>query len=660
VSFRRTESVIGERRLHLEHFTPDHPNGRSHLLAIHGAFDGSWVFARFAPILASMGWHVHCLNLRGYYKSRWKDVAPLGVADYVDDIARVRHALHLRDPILVGYSVGGILAMKSAERDGAGGVILYDSTPPREYAERTRLPPSRDFMDRRGQLPPVLQFIPTKAIVEEMWGRRVSEKEFQGQLRLFRQSYMSGRSWREIEVDRVPVARLEIPTLLLSIARRNPPHEAMYRDGLCEWFIFEGYSHGSLLVNPKADRITRMVMSWLRLGMPTRRKKVFVTVPVDAAGPKKLLARGGSFGRHDRKFAARPGAHLAVVDESMILDLRYLTGWQSPIVRIESGGKAFETPLHPIGGGRRYGERLVGARVEFSHRHGLLIRGENGEDRPPGGGLYRPELSSLLLADGEFFERGWPAERRSPHYEEIRLRSPELEHDFHAVVRLPRDYDPHRTYPVAILNDGQNQWTNRGAKGGWHTDMIADRLARDGRLRDLILVGVVCHRHRNKGYLPPPFGRVDLYADFLADRLLPHLRHRFRIATNPSEIAIIGASYGANAAVAVGIKRPDVFGLVGALSFAWVKGNPQIAAIIGMKRRPFRRLYADCGTRWAKDQRKRDDFTGVTRKLIHAASERWMTHGKDLLGLVAEGHYHDEIHWRKRIGGCLRFLFRED
>ena len=72
---------------------------------------------------------------------------------------------------------------------------------------------------------------------------------------------------------------------------------------------------------------------------------------------------------------------------------------------------------------------------------------------------------------------------------------------------------------------------------------------------------------------------------------------------------------------------------------------------------PIRRLYADCGTRWAYDQPHRDDSTGATREVLAIAAERGKTPGVDLLGIVAEGHYHNEVFWRKRIGRCLEFLF---
>ena len=59
-----------------------------------------------------------------------------------------------------------------------------------------------------------------------------------------------------------------------------------------------------------------------------------------------------------------------------------------------------------------------------------------------------------------------------------------------------------RVFPVVFLNDGQNQFTDRGMWGGWHTDSTAARLMRAGRMQDTVLVAVEMHPNRNRAYLP--------------------------------------------------------------------------------------------------------------------------------------------------------------
>jgi enterochelin esterase-like enzyme len=658
-SYLLTSARVGPHKLHVDIYSPARPQGLPPLLAIGGAFDGSWIYSRFAPIIAGMGWPVFCMNLRGFYKSRWNHVGDLSANDYLADIAAVRRGLKLKDPVLVGYSVGGLLAMKSAEEHGARALILYDSDPPRDIAEEAHLPECRDFMDHRGIVPSVLNFLPTPAIVEEMWGRKVTKQEYLGQLELFRQSFLSGRAFRELEVDRLPVGRLRCPVLHLGISARNRCHQIPFRRGGVSWYVFEGYSHGSLLVNPKADRITRMVASWMRSEFPLGDRKVFRTVEVEEEADGHRHEFGGSVSSADsRRIAKRSGSHLVVSDESVLVNLRYYSGWANPVIRVHDHGRAVDLPMRRIADGRVPGEGLFAGIVESSPKKGFCLAEGDAEDRPHPHGLYHPELKEAWLADGEFTFYPPPAHGTPPRTIDLKVPCRSLEHEFFVRVILPRNYVARRAYPIAVLNDGHNVWTNQGSHGGWHADTIADGLFRKGVIREIVLVGVYGHRYRNRALLPAPLGRAHQYVDWLADELLPRLRKQFHLTTHPWETAVIGASYGATNAVYAGLKRPDVFGMVGTFSYPYLQGSAQLKQIEAMAHRPFRRLYADCGTKWSHDQPRRDDFTSVTRKLVRICSEKWMTHGKDLLGLVAEGHYHNENYWRMRVGGCLRFLFR--
>lgn len=294
----------------------------------------------------------------------------------------------------------------------------------------------------------------------------------------------------------------------------------------------------------------------------------------------------------------------------------------------------------------------------MNSKRGFFIKGESGEDHPSYGMCYKPALKELWLRDGIFYSYNPPIDEIKPQFVHLTVPCPELSHEFRVTVKLPRNYDNSNTYPIAFLNDGQNQWTNKGAMNGWHTDSIAEMLVKRGSLTEIILVGINCHRFRNKAYLPPPFGRADLYIDWVANKLLPLLREKWNISADPYHIAMIGSSYGANVSVYAGLRRGDIFGLIGALSFAYIRGNPQLKEIEALHKRPFRRAYIDCGTRWAPDQPHRDDYTLITLKLLKICRERWMTDGKDLFGYIADGHFHQEIFWRKRIGQCLKFLFR--
>lgn len=238
------------------------------------------------------------------------------------------------------------------------------------------------------------------------------------------------------------------------------------------------------------------------------------------------------------------------------------------------------------------------------------------------------------------------------------IYSPQLRQTFRIEVAFPPGFRNLRPpFPAAILNDAQNQWTNKGSYNGWHTDSIASGLFRKGRIRPLILVGLYSPADRDRVFAPPPGGQVDRFADFLADTLLPQMRRRIPISKNPADIGVIGASFASNAAICAGLHRPDAISLVAGLSAAPHSGKPLDQILAEHRRLPMKKLYIDCGTRWAYD--KPYDFggdsTAFNRNLMSLARAR-MPRGR-FLGIVAQGHYHNEEFWRKRIGRILTFLF---
>jgi predicted alpha/beta superfamily hydrolase len=138
--------------------------------------------------------------------------------------------------------------------------------------------------------------------------------------------------------------------------------------------------------------------------------------------------------------------------------------------------------------------------------------------------------------------------------------------------------------------------------------------------------------------------------------LLADLRPRYGLTDDPRRTAIIGASYGACNAVYTALEASDIFGLVGSMSFAYLRGSPIRRRMRGMRRLPFRRLYVDHGTAWSARERRRHDNDPASRDLVRIAEERGMIHGLDLRYVVGRGHFHDEPAWRKRLPGCLEFL----
>ncbi len=417
-NLRPFQKRVGPHGLFVEGLLPAWDSRRPPILCIGGAFDGSWVFSRFLRTAARSGFPVFALNLRGYYESAWRDVGSLTVNDYLEDIRAVRRELNLQDAVLVGYSIGGLYAQMAAARDGARAVVLYDSSPSREAAEALGIRPSRDFVDARGNVPAVLQFLPSPEIVEEMWGRKVTTPEYRRQLQLFRRTWLSGRAFRELEIDRPHVGRVRCPQLLIGIQSRNRSLRWQFDHQPSSWYTFEGYSHGSLLVSPEADVIAESVVRWLRLDYPLGRREVFRLVPTGSVPSGPVLA-----GRlRTEPVSTRSGVKAVALEaQGVRMKLRYWSGWERPEVRVRGPRGEFAVAMREIGAGRTDGEKVFGAEFELDSRAGFAVGQGEAEDRPGRQDLYRPELRSVCLIEGKFWQEPPPPRPRDPEYHDLKI-----------------------------------------------------------------------------------------------------------------------------------------------------------------------------------------------------------------------------------------------
>jgi non-heme chloroperoxidase len=116
--------------LSLEHAAPaGRPRSRS-VLFVHGMWGGSWYFRNYLYGAAQAGWDAWALDLRGHGLSPAPDgLGSVSLADYVSDVRRCLD--HLGEAVLVGHSMGGLIAQKAAEGTGVAAAIFLTSAPPR-------------------------------------------------------------------------------------------------------------------------------------------------------------------------------------------------------------------------------------------------------------------------------------------------------------------------------------------------------------------------------------------------------------------------------------------------------------------------------------------------------------------------------------------------
>jgi non-heme chloroperoxidase len=98
---------------------------------IHGAFCGSWAFDGWRTVFEAKGYRVHTPTLR-YHDCGTSPPPALGTTsmlDYASDLEDVVDAIG-DAPILVGHSLGGLLAQMLAARRTVRALILLAPSPP--------------------------------------------------------------------------------------------------------------------------------------------------------------------------------------------------------------------------------------------------------------------------------------------------------------------------------------------------------------------------------------------------------------------------------------------------------------------------------------------------------------------------------------------------
>ncbi len=125
------EKYIGENDLFLEIYkgagSAKKNDKKPPLLFIHGAYTGSWMWSKYIPHFVQEGFRCYVMNLRSHYKSRVMDMTRVTFEDYLEDIKEVI-AECSEPPVIIGFSMGGILTQKIAETEKIAGMVLIDSS----------------------------------------------------------------------------------------------------------------------------------------------------------------------------------------------------------------------------------------------------------------------------------------------------------------------------------------------------------------------------------------------------------------------------------------------------------------------------------------------------------------------------------------------------
>ena len=243
---------------------PDGPP-RPPLLLVHGISGGAWYWARYQAFFAERGYTSHAVDLRGRGRSR--PVADLGrvtMTDYVADALAVATRLPA-PPVVIGHSMGGLVAQKLAEAGAARAAVLLCTAPPRGIVLASRALVARQLK----HLPAMLLGRPlagSRADHDFLTFNRVPEGD---RAPLFDQLVPdSGRVARELSVGAVAVdaARVRCPVLVASAEhdRFVPPAvgRRVARKYGAAFRVFAGHGH-FLVCEPRWEGPASEIERWI-------------------------------------------------------------------------------------------------------------------------------------------------------------------------------------------------------------------------------------------------------------------------------------------------------------------------------------------------------------------------------------------------------------
>lgn len=210
-------------------------------------------------------------------------------------------------------------------------------------------------------------------------------------------------------------------------------------------------------------------------------------------------------------------------------------------------------------------------------------------------------------------------------------------------------------YPVIYMHDGQNLFDKTTSFLGveWEVDESIETMINDDILSGFIVVGIDNGPDRMIEYLPNwdnQNGEGALYGQFIVKTLKPFIDEHFRTLKNKENTLIGGSSMGGLISFDIGLRYPDIFGYIMAMSTSFQipeKGKRE-KFLNSITLSNETRLYLDSG--YPKDNS--EFIEPVKLELLEKGFNQ-----NNLFTKITPGHSHSESDWAKRFMDAIIWLY---
>lgn len=240
------------------------------VLLVHGFAAGAWMWEDWQRMLAEHGFPTYALDLRGRPGSRpAADFGRVTLHDYADDVCEAaafvarRHGV--AKPLIVGHSMGGLLAQMACERDAVLAAAFVSAAPPRGIPLFTP-----QLARRQLKHVPAMAFgRPLRATDDDhraLTFNRTPDPDTRESLAKLGPE--SGTVAREISLGRVGVDARRVRCPVISISASDDRFvpvgvgRKLATKYQCPWWLYEGHAH-NILGEPGWERPAGHVGRWL-------------------------------------------------------------------------------------------------------------------------------------------------------------------------------------------------------------------------------------------------------------------------------------------------------------------------------------------------------------------------------------------------------------
>jgi pimeloyl-ACP methyl ester carboxylesterase len=234
---------------------PNSPSDYPPIILVHGSVNAASVWSFWQPMLAEAGWPSYALDLRGHGRSVRIDLSHTSMHDYATDVHLL--ALQLkRPPVIMGWSMGGLIAMMVAATGVASAcVALAPSTPARQVDATVRL--------RTGEFGPEEYGIRDRNPDEQ---RAMPDLDREERLVALSSLGQESRRARDERKAGIVIESIACPLLIVTGSADTQWPRARYQDLWlkADYLSVEATSHWGLVLNRRAlQTLVPTVLRWM-------------------------------------------------------------------------------------------------------------------------------------------------------------------------------------------------------------------------------------------------------------------------------------------------------------------------------------------------------------------------------------------------------------